>query len=143
MYFSNQNFDDGDVDVLELKKEINKRDSLISRLVAQSKCPLVVYSFAKDRFVGKEYNSDKERQEIELQAQRLTLQEQRNHIEILDTALMNAQNNIILLENEVSFHFFQVSRLSRNLIKTHLKFAPIRFGKNTSSKRERYFSRKL
>lgn len=103
MYFSNQNFDEGDVDGLELKKEINKRDSLISRLVAQSKCLLVVYSFAKVRFVGKEYNSDKERQEIELQAQRLTLQEQRNHIEILDTALMNAQNNIILLENEVSF----------------------------------------
>lgn len=50
----------------------------------------------------KELINYKERQEIELEAQRLTLQEQRNHIEILDTALINAQNNIMTLENEVS-----------------------------------------
>ncbi|OTF74038.1 angiomotin-like protein, partial [Euroglyphus maynei] len=36
-----------------------------------------------------------------MEAQRLTLQEQRNHIEILDTALINAQNNIMTLENEL------------------------------------------
>ena len=45
--------------------------------------------------------SDKERQEIELQAQRLTLEEQRNHIDILDNALMNAQNNVIKLEADL------------------------------------------
>lgn len=51
--------------------------------------------------LDKELSNFKERQEIELEAQRLTLQEQRNHIEILDTALINAQNNIMTLENEV------------------------------------------
>ena len=49
----------------------------------------------------KELLSDKERQEIELQAQRLTLEEQRNHIEILDNALMNAQNNVVKLEADL------------------------------------------
>lgn len=81
---STTNFEEQNVDLLELKKEISKRDILISRLLAQNK----------------EYISDKERQEIELQAQRLTLQEQRKHIELLDTALMNAQNSIIILETE-------------------------------------------
>lgn len=44
---------------------------------------------------------DKETQEYELQAQRLTLEEQRNHIEILDSALMSAQNNVVKLEAEL------------------------------------------
>ncbi|XP_017480310.1 PREDICTED: angiomotin-like [Rhagoletis zephyria] len=78
-----ENFEQGDTP--DLKKEMNRRDVLISRLLAKNK----------------EYITDKDRQEIELQAQRLTLQEQRNHIEILDTALMNAQNNIITLEAEL------------------------------------------
>ncbi|CAG2182713.1 unnamed protein product, partial [Oppiella nova] len=52
----------------ELKKEIGKRDVLIAQLLSQNK----------------ELLNEKERQEIELQAQRLTLQEQRNHIDILD-----------------------------------------------------------
>lgn len=52
--------------------------------------------------------AEKEREEMELKAQRLTLQEQRNHIEILDTALMNAQNNIITLETEVGLLAFQL-----------------------------------
>lgn len=43
----------------------------------------------------------KERQEIELAAQRATLQEQRNHIGILDSALRNTQNNMRRLEEEV------------------------------------------
>lgn len=43
----------------------------------------------------------KERQEIELAAQRATLQEQRTHIDILDTALTNAQGNVVRLEEEV------------------------------------------
>jgi angiomotin like 1 len=67
-----------------LKKEIGKRDVLIAQLLSQNK----------------ELLNEKERQEIELQAQRLTLQEQRNHIDILDNALMSAQNNVIKLETE-------------------------------------------
>ena len=57
--------------------------------------------------------NEKERQDIELQAQRLTLQEQRNHIDILDSALMSAQNNVIKLETEVNR---DRSELSRQLI---------------------------
>lgn len=49
----------------------------------------------------KELLGDKETQEYELQAQRLTLEEQRNHIEILDSALMYAQNNVVKLESEL------------------------------------------
>lgn len=44
----------------------------------------------------------KDRQEIELSAQRVTLEEQRTHIDILDTALTNAQANVVRLEEEVS-----------------------------------------
>ncbi|XP_075591520.1 uncharacterized protein LOC124491629 [Dermatophagoides farinae] len=69
----------------DYEKELNKRGALISYLLMKNK-ELINY---------------KERQEIELEAQRLTLQEQRNHIEILDTALINAQNNIMTLENEL------------------------------------------
>nr|XP_027201761.1 putative uncharacterized protein DDB_G0277255 [Dermatophagoides pteronyssinus] len=69
----------------DFEKELNKRGTLISYLLMKNK-ELINY---------------KERQEIELEAQRLTLQEQRNHIEILDTALINAQNNIMTLENEL------------------------------------------
>lgn len=36
-----------------------------------------------------------------MQAQREVLEEQRNHIEILDAALMSAQNNVITLENNL------------------------------------------
>lgn len=43
----------------------------------------------------------KERQEIELAAQRATLQEQRTHIDILEAALTNAQGNVVRLEEEV------------------------------------------
>lgn len=37
-------------------------------------------------------------------AQRATLQEQRTHIDILDTALTNAQENVVRLEEEVQKH---------------------------------------
>lgn len=46
----------------------------------------------------------KERQEIEIAAQRATLQEQRTHIDILDTALTNAQSNVVRLEEEVNIN---------------------------------------
>lgn len=51
-------------------------------------------------FLDKELAASKERQEIELAAQRATLQEQRTHIDILDTALTNAQGNVVRLEEE-------------------------------------------
>ena len=52
----------------------------------------------------KELIATKERQEIELAAQRATLIEQRNHIDILDAALSaqsNAQSNVLRLEEEI------------------------------------------
>lgn len=51
--------------------------------------------------LDKELNAIKERQEIELTAQRQTLNEQRTHIDILDSALTNAQANVVKLEEEV------------------------------------------
>lgn len=54
--------------------------------------------------LDKELAASKERQEIELAAQRATLQEQRTHIDILDTALTNAQENVVRLEEEVLFY---------------------------------------
>ena len=40
--------------------------------------------------------------EMELSAQRATLSEQRQHIDVLDTALSNAQANVVKLQEEVS-----------------------------------------
>ncbi|XP_019765823.2 uncharacterized protein LOC109541401 isoform X2 [Dendroctonus ponderosae] len=67
-----------------LRRELNKREGIIKQLIMQSK----------------ELGAAKERQEIELAAQRATLQEQRTHIDILDTALTNAQGNVVRLEEE-------------------------------------------
>lgn len=49
----------------------------------------------------KELTAAKERQDIEIAAQRATLQEQRKHIGILDKALQNAQHNSRCLEEEL------------------------------------------
>ena len=89
-----------------MSKEIGKREVLIAQLLAQSNSNLnniAKFLFSNFFFqtIDKELLNEKERQEVELQAQRLTLQEQRNHIDILDTALMSAQNNIFKLETEV------------------------------------------
>ncbi|KAK9884581.1 hypothetical protein WA026_007423 [Henosepilachna vigintioctopunctata] len=67
-----------------LRRELSKREVLIAQLITQNK----------------ELVAAKERQEIELAAQRATLQEQRTHIAILDTALTNAQGNVVRLEDE-------------------------------------------
>lgn len=61
-------------------------------------------------FIDKELVAAKERQEIELAAQRATLQEQRTHIDILDTALTNAQGNVVRLEEEVSFMYHSTTK---------------------------------
>lgn len=78
----------------DLKKEVSRRDVLIAQLLTQNK----------------ELAAEKERKEIELQAQRATLQEQRNHIDILDTALNNAQANVVRLEEECRKKQFYVER---------------------------------
>lgn len=67
-----------------LRRELSKREVLIAQLITQNK----------------ELVAAKERQEIELAAQRATLQEQRTHIAILDTALTNAQGNVVRLEED-------------------------------------------
>ncbi|XP_039749453.1 angiomotin-like protein 2 isoform X2 [Pararge aegeria] len=67
-----------------LRKELQNREMLIAQLITQNK----------------ELACAKERQEIEMAAQRATLQEQRTHIDILDTALTNAQSNVVRLEDE-------------------------------------------
>lgn len=63
-------------------------------------CLMCLHKFA---ISDKELIAAKERQEIELTAQRQTLNEQRTHIDILDSALTNAQANVVKLEEEVSF----------------------------------------
>ncbi|XP_011140083.2 uncharacterized protein LOC105183552 isoform X1 [Harpegnathos saltator] len=70
--------------VESMRKELTQRELLIGQLITQNK----------------ELAAAKERQEIELAAQRATLQEQRKHIEILDNALSNAQRNVVRLEDE-------------------------------------------
>lgn len=84
------------------RKELSKREALIAQLVTQNK----------------ELAAAKERQEIELAAQRATLQEQRTHIDILDTALTNAQANVVRLEEECrkkQVHVERVAQLQRAL----------------------------
>lgn len=44
----------------------------------------------------------KERQDLEIITQRATIQELQNRIDILDSALTNAQANVVRLEKEVS-----------------------------------------
>lgn len=68
----------------DFKREIQRRDQMIAQLIQQNK----------------ELMAAKERHEIELAAQRATLQEQRSHIDILDSALTNAQANVLKLEEE-------------------------------------------
>ena len=65
-----------------LRGEIMRKDALIQQLVGQNK----------------ELMAARERQDIELTAQRETIQEHRTHIDVLDSALSNAQTNVLRLE---------------------------------------------
>lgn len=69
----------------DLKLEITKRDALLTQLAAQHKDDL----------------AEKQRMAVELGAQGATLNDQRSHIDVLDTALSNAQANVIKLQEEV------------------------------------------
>ncbi|KAK9505663.1 hypothetical protein O3M35_009661 [Rhynocoris fuscipes] len=85
-----------------LRNQLAKREALIAQIVTHNK----------------ELVATKERQEIELAAQRATLQEQRTHIDILDTALINAQANVVRLEEECrqkQVHVERVAQLQRAL----------------------------
>ncbi|KAI5750436.1 hypothetical protein M8J76_015574 [Diaphorina citri] len=62
---------------------------------------------------NKELIAAKDRQEIELAAQRATLEEQRTHIDILDTALTNAQSNVVRLEEECRKKQLYVERVAQ------------------------------
>merc|ERR1719233_1810880 len=80
-----------------LRGEIMRKDALINQLVNQNK----------------EMLSTKERQDIELTAQRETLQEQRTHIDVLDSALSNTQSNVLRLEEEVRQKEVYVERVKQ------------------------------
>lgn len=71
-------------------------------------------------FPDKELSACKERQEIELAAQRATLQEQRTHIDILDTALTNAQGNVVGLEEEVKTSSSPKKSISNSCLKSRI-----------------------
>ncbi|CAB0016462.1 unnamed protein product [Nesidiocoris tenuis] len=91
--------------IMRLQQEVRRLQETNQRLVAQH-----IMSGGLDKrgeawvaqlvTQNKELLATKERQEIELAAQRATLQEQRTHIDILDTALINAQANVVRLEEE-------------------------------------------
>ncbi|XP_057338714.1 angiomotin-like protein 1 isoform X2 [Microplitis mediator] len=83
--------------VESMRKELTQRELLIGQLITQNK----------------ELAASKERQEIELAAQRATLQEQRTHIDILDTALTNAQGNVVRLEEECRKKQIYVERVGQ------------------------------
>lgn len=101
--------------VESMRKELTQRELLIAQLITQSTFSYPPFTFIKISYayfslttfctifiLDKELAAAKERQEIELAAQRATLQEQRTHIDILDTALTNAQGNVVRLEEEVN-----------------------------------------
>ncbi len=67
-----------------LRGEILRKDNLIGQLMNQNKMLMAT----------------KERQDVEVRAQQETLEEQRSHIQILDTALSNAQAQLLRLEEE-------------------------------------------
>lgn len=69
-----------------LRRELNKRDVIVAQLVAQNK----------------ELLAAKERLQMEVAAQKKTLNEQRSHIDVLDSALGSARSNVTKLEEEVS-----------------------------------------
>ncbi|XP_065347565.1 angiomotin-like protein 2 isoform X2 [Cloeon dipterum] len=71
-------------EVAVLKCELAKRESALAAASAQTK----------------ELLACRERQELELAAQRATLHEQRKHMHILETALNNAQATVLRLEHE-------------------------------------------
>ncbi|XP_013387912.1 angiomotin [Lingula anatina] len=81
----------------QVKQELERKEASINKLLEQNK----------------EMTAAKERLDIELAAQRSTLQEQRKHIDILDNALTNAQANVVRLEEELKKKDLYVERVEQ------------------------------
>lgn len=69
----------------ELKNELMRKDGMITKLITQNRDLL----------------TNKDRLEIEIAAQRSTLEEHRNHIDILDSALSTAQSSMAKFDEEL------------------------------------------
>uniref|UniRef100_A0A1L8E5L8 Putative myosin class ii heavy chain n=1 Tax=Nyssomyia neivai TaxID=330878 RepID=A0A1L8E5L8_9DIPT len=97
--------------VQELNKALKDQvDIFQSQLLAPSEHQILIAQLFTQ---NKELTASKDRQEIELAAQRATLQEQRNHIGILDTALTNTQQNMRRLEDELRKKQTYIERLTQ------------------------------
>ncbi|GAB0089892.1 Angiomotin [Sergentomyia squamirostris] len=97
--------------VQELNKALKDQvDIFQSQLLAPSEHQILIAQLFTQ---NKELTAAKDRQEIELAAQRATLQEQRNHIGILDTALTNTQQNMRRLEDELRKKQAYIERLTQ------------------------------
>ncbi|XP_055702910.1 uncharacterized protein LOC129801671 isoform X2 [Phlebotomus papatasi] len=97
--------------VQELNKALkDQADIFQSQLLAPSEHQILIAQLFTQ---NKELTAAKDRQEIELAAQRATLQEQRNHIGILDTALTNTQHNMRRLEEELRKKQGYIERLTQ------------------------------
>ncbi|XP_055689779.1 uncharacterized protein DDB_G0284459-like isoform X2 [Lutzomyia longipalpis] len=97
--------------VQELNKALKDQvDIFQSQLLAPSEHQILIAQLFTQ---NKELTAAKDRQEIELAAQRATLQEQRNHIGILDTALTNTQQNMRRLEDELRKKQTYIERLTQ------------------------------
>lgn len=83
------------MDDSELKKEVQSKDSMISKLISHNR----------------EISAVREQLEREVSSQRSTLQEQKAHIEILDNALGNAQSSVAKFEEETLRRRLQEQRL--------------------------------
>ncbi|XP_071798287.1 uncharacterized protein [Asterias amurensis] len=82
--------------VSELKQEIRAKDSMIQKLATENQDLMM----------------SNQRMEMELSAQRATLSEQRQHIDVLDTALSNAQANVVKLQEECRKRQVYVDKVS-------------------------------
>lgn len=95
-------------DVHALQQENSQLHSLVAQLMPNNK---VFKYFLNYRFLDsvllidffQELVAQNERNQLEMHAQATTLQEQRNHIRILDQALHNAQAKVLQLEQDVSY----------------------------------------
>ncbi|KAJ8310695.1 hypothetical protein KUTeg_012560 [Tegillarca granosa] len=76
---------------------------------------ILIYLFSEciSNDADKEMQAIKERQDLELITQRATIQEQQNRIDILDSALTNAQANVVRLEKECCKKQVQMERLDQ------------------------------
>ncbi|XP_055348011.1 angiomotin-like [Paramacrobiotus metropolitanus] len=85
-----------------LSRQISQRSPVVSEVDYQAAVKEFQLAVSRLTAQNKELIEGRKRQDIELAAQRATLDEQRNHIGILDSYLNSAQANIAALEEELS-----------------------------------------